>query len=432
MDSPGRDRPMLPGLAERLAGRRHMDDASVVTRRLAHDYGNVLTGILGYCELALNQAPAGSPIHRFVQEAHRAAQQGAELTRLLQLFGCQQATPTQPSAVPVVAAEEAGRLRTLLGTGAEIRWDVPAELPPVALGENVLRTLLAQVLNNAREALTGQGIITLAARETELGEAECRDLLGSPATGPCIEVGIADNGAGLSEDARQNLFVQPFYSSKPRHRGLGLAVVYGILRSHGGGFRLDPGASDSFPGQACNIGEGAGTIVRLYLPLATVIASAPAPPTRCATGKEKVLVVDDERTVLQMVRVTLQAAGYRVQTAASSAQALASYAAADREPFQLVLSDVLMPGENGFDLARELRRQDANANVLFMSGHASPELARAHGVDWPFDLLFKPFRIETLLRAVRTALDRGRGRVSFVDGGSREEAVVRSPRQEVF
>lgn len=387
--------------------QHRLEEAAQVTRRLAHDYGNILTGVLGFTELALSQVPTDSPSFRYLREAHRSAQQGAELTHLLQLFGCRKATQTQPASLPIVAAEEANRLRSTVGPGVEVQWNIPSDVPAVAISEDVLRTLLAQVLDNAREALPDRGTIALSAWVAQLTTSECKDLLGKPLPGPCIEVRVADTGTGLCDEARSNLFVRPFFSTKPRHRGIGLAVVYGILTSHQGGFRIESVAKR-------------GTVVNLYLPVAAVPAPASPLPIPGASGEEKVLIIDDDPSVSQLVAVTLQSAGYRVQSAFSAEQALKIYAEAAPEPFHLVLSDVLMPGTNGFDLACRLRTQDANANFLFMSGHVSTELAQKHGVTWKFDLLFKPFRPETLLRSVRAALDRCNSRVQDGNGGCRE------------
>ncbi|HXG12200.1 MAG TPA: response regulator [Gemmataceae bacterium] len=390
--------------------QRRLEDAAAVARRLAHDFGNILTGILGFSELALKHAPASSPLHRFVQETHRAAQEGAELTHQLQMFSCRRATRTRPARLSAAAEAEAVRLRPLLSPDVQLQVSVPADLPLLAIAEELLRTVLGQLLDNAREALTGPGMIGLSARPALVSKVECSGLLGSAEPGPCVEVCVSDTGTGLSPEARRHLFAQPFYSSKPRHRGLGLAMVYGILHAHGGGFRLESPPAG-------------GTVARLYLPLAVGLAPTPlpAPPPG---GGAKVLVVDDDPAVLRLVGATLASAGYQVQTVSCPVQALDSYTAAAREPFQLVLSDVRMPRMNGFDLARQLLRHDANANVLFMSGHAAPELTQASDIVRRFELLPKPFQAEALLRAVRTALDRGARRLSAGNGPPSEETIV--------
>jgi CheY-like chemotaxis protein len=399
--------PVAARMAERAVEQRRLEDAAVVARRLAHDFGNILTGILGFSELALKQVPPDSPVFRFMEEVRRAAEEGAQLTHLLRIFGCRRAVSSQTGSLAVAAAAEADRLRAALRPEIQVRVSVPVNLPPVTVSDELLRMVLGQLLENAREALPGPGVIGLSARAAQLSDSECVDLLGSIEPGPCVEVCVTDTGPGLSPEARRQLFAQPFFSTKPRHRGLGLAVVFGVLRAHRGGFRLDAA-------------PGGGTCVRLYLPPA-VGSSRPSPPSVGGGAGEKVLVVDDDPAVLQMVGTTLRNAGYRVQTLSCPIEALDAYAA---EPFQLVLSDLLMPRMNGFDLARQLLHRDASANVLFMSGDAAPEPAETPGAPGQFDLLFKPFRPEALLRAVRTALDRAACPVPAGSDGPREETVV--------
>jgi CheY-like chemotaxis protein len=214
--------------------------------------------------------------------------------------------------------------------------------------------------------------------------------LGNAKPGDFVELSISDTGKGLKPEVRRGLFNEPFLSTKPRRRGLGLAIVFGILSAHDGGFRLE---SDS-----------GGTKVRLVIPVARV--SAPRRPIPERARGEKILVVDDDTVVLKMVSATLQGAGYLVETADGPCEAIRSFSSASPEPFQLVLVDVFMPEMNGFDLAKELLRRHGCVNILFMSGQASPDTAHALGFPSPFDWLCKPFRPDALLQAVRSVFDR--------------------------
>jgi CheY-like chemotaxis protein len=174
---------------------------------------------------------------------------------------------------------------------------------------------------------------------------------------------------------------------------MGLAIVYGILRSRRGGLAVENGLHG-------------GGVVRLYFPAEDKPVAVPVAgrPTASAAA-DRVLVVDDDPMVLQVVCATLQSAGYGVQVAASGAEALAQYAVGNQK-FDLVLSDVLMPRMSGIDLARRLLDQDADVNVLFMSGQVAADFPETDLPRGRFDLLSKPFRPEGLLRAVRSALDR--------------------------
>jgi CheY-like chemotaxis protein len=259
-----------------------------------------------------------------------------------------------------------------------------------------LRQVLHQLLDNAIEAQGNGGNITLRARVVELSVERCGELLGEPTPGPCVELEISDTGHGLSTEAREKVLVEPFFSTKHRQHGLGLAIVFGILRGCGGGFSLQNGPSG-------------GVVARCYLPLAAQGASTTSGQGTPADS-ERLLVVDDDPMVLQLVCSALEKAGYRVQPAASGEEALRRYSAAGSDCFHLVVSDVVMPGVSGIELARRLLRQDSGLNLLFMSGHATADFPDSSLVGGRFELLAKPFRPEGLLRAVRRALDRARSR----------------------
>jgi CheY-like chemotaxis protein len=207
-----------------------------------------------------------------------------------------------------------------------------------------------------------------------------------------VAVTIADEGCGLSTEAWERLFTEPFFTTKPRHQGLGLGTVFGILRCHQGGLILEPRLPR-------------GTVVQLYLPA----ASAPTPSSLSSVAQDasqRVLVVDDDPMILQLVCTTLKRAGYQVEAAMSAAEALQCYGKACAEPFCLVLSDVAMPRMDGLELAHRLQTQNARVNILFMSGQMVGGLADQDFCGRKFDLLIKPFRPDGLLRAVRSAMER--------------------------
>jgi signal transduction histidine kinase/ActR/RegA family two-component response regulator len=372
---------------ERVQLQHRLEFAAHLAGRLAHDFGNVLTGILGFAELSLGQLSPDSLPHLYVKEIWQSAQQGAQWIQKLQLFGRRRGGSPPPTALAPVVALEEGRVRTAWGPDVALHVMLPEELPQAGIEPEALRHALAQLLDNAREAISGKGVVTVSARAVELCAADCHELLGDARPGAHVEITVTDTGSGLSPEARQRLFRELFFSTKVRRRGLGLAMVYGILHACRGAIRFGPD-----PAQ--------GTAVRLYLPA----LAAPQAAARPATGAgARVLIVDDDPLVLRFMSSVLEGAGFRTRAAAGGAEALAAYAGGD-EPFSLVLTDVLMPEMNGFELARRLHRQDPGVNVLFVSGEASP--ARADEAP-PFPLLTKPFRADGLVQAVRDALGKG-------------------------
>ena len=370
--------------AERQQG---LETAANVVARLAHDYGNILTGIVGFCDLSLAlRAPADSQMSRYLRELQRCAQNGAQLTHLLRLFSRRQAGGVHPCDTGAVVAEEAARFGAAAGPFA-VHTSVGPGLPPAAVDAGQLRQVLAILLENARDAMQSTGAASVSVRTVALTDDDCLDLYGGARPGPHVEIAVADAGPGLGVEASRRLFAEPFFSAKPRRRGFGLAVAYGIVHAHHGGLRLRPGAAG-------------GTVAEVYLP----VAAPPPPVAEAPAHGEKILVVDDDPNILRFICATLERAGYRVQGATSAEEALVQYTAAAPERFRLVLSDVIMPKTTGVDLVRRLLTLDSDVRVLFMSGQTISEFTRPDFAGRRFEFLSKPFRPEGLVRAVRGAI----------------------------
>jgi len=242
---------------DQLRFQQRLEEAAVLTHWLAHDFGNVLTGVLGFAELSLEQLPPDSEPYQFVSEIRQSARKGAEFLRKLLLFSRRNRAQSGSASLAAVAAAEAEKLRPLWGPAVDLRLSIPADLLPLAMDAEPLRQLLAELLDNARNALAGGGMIAISARRLDLAGAECQQLLGCPSPGPCAEITLADTGCGLSPEVRRGLLSQPFFSTKPRHHGMGLPMVYGILYTHRGGMCIEP----------CPEG---GTQVRVVVPLTAV------------------------------------------------------------------------------------------------------------------------------------------------------------------
>jgi signal transduction histidine kinase/CheY-like chemotaxis protein len=384
---------------ERLARRQQLDAAARVTRRLAHDFGNVLTGILGFGDLSLSEVGAdGSLLHKFLTELHQSAQNGARFVERLRHFAHHSANPRAAATLSPTLAREEIRVRKVSDGAVSVQLDLPRDLPLLAIDTENLGRVLEVVIENAREAShPGGGLIRVVARAVTLSDRDCLDFYGDPRPGPHVEISVADDGTGLTAETEARLFSELFYTSKSRRRGLGLLAAYGILRCHRGGLVLT------------NQAEG-GALARVVVPVAAqALQSAAGLAAEAAPRGEPILVVDDDPMVLQYVCSTLGQAGYRVRATSSSREAFNLYMASP-ESYRLVVSDVLMPEVNGFDLARQLYDQDAGVRMLFMSGHLSPEFQSIDTGGCAFDLLAKPFRPEALLRAVRAAIDRAPSR----------------------
>ncbi|MFL5339664.1 MAG: ATP-binding protein [Gemmataceae bacterium] len=234
-----------PELAERL---RIM---ARVSSRVAHDFDNILTGVIGFAELALQQLPAGVT-KQYVAELLKVGHQGAELTRRLHQLGREVPVQAQPTSLATAWRAVEAPLQVNLPPGTTLEVALPDGLPKVAMEPDALRQALEPVLLNAAEAAPTSPI-SITAATADLPGAEVDTVVGGLSAGRYVVLTVADRGTGVPPDVRKKLFVEPFFSTKPRHRGLGLIFAYRQLCAHGGGLRLDPA-------------DGGGTAARLYLP----------------------------------------------------------------------------------------------------------------------------------------------------------------------
>jgi signal transduction histidine kinase len=250
----------------RIAQR--LEDAARVAGRVAHDMDNVFQGVTGFNALALEVLDPGSQAYQNVREAESAARQGMRFCVQLHQLSRGGAARPLPATLPTALAKEMGRLEKTF-PGVPFTVDASPALPAVAVEGGGLQLILGLLLDNAAEASPKDMPVRVTARLVELAPADLPGFLGCPATGPHVEVRIADAGPGLTDDARRRMFVEPFFTTKFRHRGLSLAVVYRMLYAHRGGVQ-----ADGQPGQ--------GTTIRVVFPLAA--ARVPAVEPGRSTG----------------------------------------------------------------------------------------------------------------------------------------------------
>jgi len=242
---------------ERLVQR--LNDASVIAGRMAHDFDNILTGIIGFSDLSVPLVQGVPQAAKFIAEIGKVGQRGIQFTQQLhQLNRSGQAKP-QPASVAVCLAREETRLRTANASGVHVITNIPAGLAAVAMDSSPLGAVLGHLLENAIEASPRGGRVTVNAKVTELSVGDAKTFLGHANPGTQVEVSVQDSGAGIKPEVRAKLFAEPFYTTKVRHRGLGLAIVFRTLHAHGGGIRIEAVPQPD-----------TGTLVRVVLPLAAV------------------------------------------------------------------------------------------------------------------------------------------------------------------
>ncbi len=375
-------------LEERLRQAEKMEAIGQLAGGVAHDFNNLLTAIVSYAQIVREAIPAADPAQADVRQIEIAAARASALTRQLLAFSRRQRLEPKVIELRAVVREMETMLRRLLPESVALHVETPAAGTVLADPAQIEMVVLNLAVN-ARDAMPSGGGIEIRVDEVEDGSADEEALV----NGPAAVLSVRDDGLGMDAATRDHIF-EPFFTTKPAGRGtgLGLSTVFGIVTQSGGTIRVRSEA-------------GRGSEFRIYLPRKERAVSEPD-EARLATapraGFETVLLVEDDDAIRAIARRSLAEAGYRVIDAASAGDAL--QIAQGGERIDLLLTDVILPGSNGWELSLELSRPRPGMHVLFMSGYAA---AQGGGKLLPEGVPFlgKPFAPADLLRAVRTVLD---------------------------
>lgn len=237
-------------LNERLA------DAARISGKIAHDFDNIFTGVVGFADMVLGMLQPGTQAHKYLAEVSAAGNRGIQFTQQLHHLSRSGGAKPMPAAPLAIIAREEARLK-ISHEKVKLQINLPADLPAVAMESGALQMILGHLLDNAVEATPPGGSVRVTATRTEISAGEMREWLGCPGPGAYLLIRIRDEGTGIKDDYRRKMFVEPFFTSKPRHRGLGLAIVYRTLHAHRGGVRVDAGPDR-------------GTTIEVVVPLAAV------------------------------------------------------------------------------------------------------------------------------------------------------------------
>lgn len=376
-------------LREQLLQAQKMESVGRLAGGIAHDFNNMLGVIIGYTELSLNSLAPADPLRRRLLQILNAAERSADLTRQLLAFARKQPITPQTLNLNQTVEKTLQMLRRLIGEDIELAWRPASGLWPVLMDPAQIDQILTNLCINAKDAITGKGNITIATANQTLDAVSCPGLI----PGAYVEITVSDNGCGMDKDVRERIF-DPFFTTKGQGQGtgLGLAMVSGIVTQNNGCIHLH-----SEPGQ--------GTVFHLFFPRHTGNDSNKAPAeagTALLTGKETILLVEDEPTLLDLSAAMLQALGYTVLSAAGPAEALrlvGEHAAID-----LLVTDVIMPGMNGKDLARQALQLQPAMRCLFMSGYTADVIAHQGVLEQGVQFIQKPFSIMTMATKVREVL----------------------------
>ena len=378
-------------LAAQLLQAQKMEAVGRLAGGIAHDFNNLLMGILNYTELVEAALPADAAVRPYLAEIRTDAERSAALIRQLLAFARKQVVAPKRLDLNDTVAGTLKLLRRLIGEDLDLVWRPGPALGAVTIDPSQLDQLLVNLVLNARDALTGPGTITL-----ETTAAPAPPLPGL-APGPYVCLAVSDTGAGMDAATQAHLF-EPYFTTKAvgQGTGLGLATVYGIVQQNGGHLSVYSEL-------------GRGTTLKVYLPQAAgpgAPAPPPAPPAAAPPrGRgETILVVEDERSIRTTCGLFLQELGYTVLTAATPAEALARLQT-HAGPLHLLLTDVVLPGMTGRDLATQLTAASPGLKVCYMSGYTANVIAHQGVLDAGVHFLAKPFTRAELAATVRGVLD---------------------------
>ncbi len=386
-------------LQDQLVQAQKMESIGRLAGGVAHDFNNMLALIIGYAEMALTRVAAADPLHADLEEILSAGRRSADLTRQLLAFARKQTIQPRVLDLNETMGGMLKMLQRIIGEDIALVWKPGANLWPVLIDPAQVDQILANLAVNARDAIAGQGQLTIETENILLDETAAAGCTGV-VPGEFVQLVVSDSGCGMDKATLDHLF-EPFFTTKEigKGTGLGLSTVFGIVQQHGGHIRFD-----SAPGQ--------GTTFQVFLPASHEGAPMDTTPSERAQaesrgGSETILLVEDNEMVRRTTAKILELNGYRVIPAASGEAALA-VSQAEPGGIDLLLTDVIMPGMNGKALFLQLRASRPGVHAVFMSGHDWNVVAQKGILEDGVVFLQKPFMPDTLARKVREALEGGR------------------------
>jgi two-component system, cell cycle sensor histidine kinase and response regulator CckA len=379
-------------LEEQLRQAQKMDAVGRLAGGVAHDFNNLLMVINGYTEVLLEELDKDGPLHDKVHSIQQAADRAATLTRQLLAFSRKQLLELKVVDVNKVVGDMERLLRPLIGENIELVTRLSTQTGHTRADSSQLEQVIMNLVVNAKDAMLEGGKLTLQSADVTVGPNFSQHRFIQP--GRYAVISVSDTGHGMDKETQTRIF-EPFFTTKEKGKGtgLGLSTVYGIVKQ-----------SNGYVFAQSEI--GAGTTFYVYLPrvedAAEEISPVTAPPNE-AGGTETVLLVEDEESVRELVHLTLVSRGYKV-IEAENGEAGLRVAAECKEPIDILITDVMMPGMGGRDLAKQLLELRPGIGVLYLSGYTEDAIATQGVVSPGTAFLQKPFTLQNLAKKVREVL----------------------------
>ncbi|MCC6694435.1 MAG: PAS domain S-box protein [Candidatus Hydrogenedentes bacterium] len=380
-------------LEQQLRQAQKMEAIGQLAGGVAHDFNNILQAILGYGEMAMEQAIPGSELHLELLEVRKAAERAVALVRQLLAFSRRQVLDLQVVNLDRVIHDLVKMIVRVIGEDITLNVRTRPGLRTIRADRGQLEQVLMNLCINARDAMCDGGEITIRTENVEISEHYCQ-LAVDAKPGLHVLLTISDTGCGMDAEVQKHIF-EPFFSTKEQSKGtgLGLATVYGIVRQHGGFINVY-----SEPEH--------GTVFKIYFPVVDEALTDPAVPgeTEAKGGAETILLAEDNPDVRALAQITLERAGYTVLNAANGEEAVSLYDA-HRDAIQLALLDVVMPQIGGIAVSDHIHETRPEIPIVFASGYSADSSRSSFTLGPRTCLIEKPYDRNTLLRTIRAALD---------------------------
>jgi two-component system cell cycle sensor histidine kinase/response regulator CckA len=364
---------------------------------VAHDFNNLLMVISGYTEVLLENTGRNNPLYPKIAAIQQAAERASTLTRQLLAFSRKQLLELKVVDLNTIVRDMERLLRPLIGENIELHTRLANDLGRTRADAGQIEQVIMNLVVNSKDAMLNGGKITIQSSNVHLGD-DLRRLYNYIQPGPYVMLSIGDTGHGMDRETQSRIF-EPFFTTKEKGKGtgLGLSTVYGIIKQSGG-----------YVFAQSEVGRG--TTFRIYLPRVEDSAEpCSAPASQAASGgSETVLLVEDEESVRQLVRETLQAKGYQVLEAENGEAALL-IANAHQGSIDVLITDVVMPGMSGRELSKKLYEARPKTKVLYLSGYTEDAIMHQGVFEAGTAFLQKPFTLQMLSRKVRDVLRGSRG-----------------------
>ncbi len=385
-------------LQAQLTQAQKMESVGRLAGGVAHDFNNMLSVILGNTEMAMLQTDPALPLHANLKEIQKASQRSADITRQLLAFARKQTIAPKVLDLNDTVESMLKMLRRLIGEDIDLTWLPGKNLGLVRMDPSQIDQILANLCINARDAIGGVGKITIETGRATFDEVYCEDHPGF-VPGDFVLMAVSDDGCGMDRETLENVF-EPFFTTKDvdKGTGLGLATVYGIVKQNNGFINAYSESKQ-------------GTTFKVYLPRhddATEQFREKGPVALDSKGSETILLVEDDSSILKITTKILEHLGYAVLPAAAPMEAI-ELAREYSNDIHLLITDVVMPEMNGWDLAENLLTIYPHLRSLFISGYTANVIAH-HGIlDEGVNFIQKPFSKQDLSVKVREALDESKG-----------------------